>query len=81
MKILTVGELKSNFSEVINQILSGKKVIFSYGKKKKPIGMVVPYKADKSKNKVKLGIWKGKAKIKFEKDFKMTIDEFLNLKG
>ena len=55
--------------------------MFSYGKKKKPIGKVVPYKEGEKKNKVKLGIWKGKATVKFEKDFKMTIDEFLNLKG
>jgi len=81
MKIMTVGEFKSNFSEVINQILAGRKVVFSYGKKKKPIGMVVPYKEDGKKNRVKLGIWKGKGTVRFAKDFKMTIDEFLNLKG
>jgi antitoxin (DNA-binding transcriptional repressor) of toxin-antitoxin stability system len=80
MKMMTVGELKANFSDVIELISSGKEVPFTYGKKKKVIGKVVPAKSAKKNNKVKLGIWKGKAKVTFAKDFKMTIDEFLNLK-
>ncbi len=77
MNTLTVGELKANFSDVVSQILAGDSVAFSYGKKKEPIGMVVPFRDLKKKNKVKLGIWKGKAEIKFSKDFKMSDEEFL----
>ncbi|KKR30464.1 prevent-host-death protein [Candidatus Woesebacteria bacterium RIFCSPHIGHO2_01_FULL_39_32] len=80
MKVLTVGEFKSKFSEVINQLLIGKEVGVTYGKSKKPIGVFVPYKSYKKKNKIKLGLLKGKASFKIKKGFKMTIDEFLNLK-
>lgn len=82
MKILTVGEFKSKFSEVIADILKGKEVGVSYGKKKEKIGVLVPYRLySKKKKKIKLGIWEGKATVKFGKDFKMTEEEFLNLRG
>jgi len=74
---MTVGELKANFSEVINMILAGKEVSFSYGKKKNPIGKVVPFKKNKSGNKIKLGLLEGKVKVKFSKNWKMTDEELL----
>ena len=76
---LTVGEFKAKFSEVVQKLLQGEEVVISYGKKKEKIGVVVPYENyKKKKKKIKLGIWEGKATVKFAKDFKMTIDEFLN---
>jgi len=78
MKILTVGEFKSKFSEVIEDVLKGNEVGVSYGKKKEKIGVMVPYQLyTKKKKKIKLGIWEGKASVKFAKDFKMTDEEFL----
>ncbi len=78
MTQLTVGEFKSKFSEVIQQLLAGQEVVVSYGKRKEKIGVFVPYKQYQKKTKRKLGIWEGKASVKFAKDFKMTVDEFLN---
>ena len=77
MKIMTVGEFKSKFSEVIETILAGKEIGVSYGKKKKTIGVLVPYTDYKKKKKIKLGILEGKATFKIKKGFKMTEEEFL----
>jgi len=78
MKVLTVGEFKAKFSDVIADILKGDEVAVSYGKKKEKIGVMVPYTIYEKKKVRKLGIWKGKATVKFAKDFKMTDEEFLN---
>ena len=77
MKVLTVGEFKAKFSDVISQVLQGKEVAVSYGKKKEAIGVMVPYKRYKKKAKRNLGIWEGKGSFKLAKDFKMTEEEFL----
>ena len=77
---MSVGDFKSKFSEVVDKLLAGEEVGISYGKKKAPIGVIVPYKSYKKNKKVKLGIWKGKGSFSISKDFKMTEEEFLNLK-
>ena len=77
MQQLTVGQFKAKFSEVIKQVLQGKEVIVSYGKKKETIGVFVPFKTYREKKKIKLGIWKGKGSFTLAKDFKMTEEEFL----
>ncbi|MBI2017917.1 prevent-host-death protein [Candidatus Daviesbacteria bacterium] len=78
MTQLTVGEFKAKFSQVVQKLLQGQEVVVSYGKKKEKIGVIIPYENYKKKKKIKLGLLEGKASVKFAKDFKMTIDEFLN---
>lgn len=77
MNLLTVGEFKAKFSDVIKMVLDGKEVGVTYGKKKEPIAVFAPYKKEKAKKR-KLGIWEGKGSFKMAKDFKMTVDEFLS---
>ncbi|KKS97800.1 MAG: prevent-host-death family protein [Candidatus Gottesmanbacteria bacterium GW2011_GWA2_43_14] len=79
MKVLSVGEFKAKFSEVVESLLQGKETVVSYGKKKEKIGVMIPYKDYQKKKKVQLGILKGKVSVEFAKDFKMTVDEFLKL--
>ena len=78
MTQLTVGEFKAKFSDVLQKLLQGQEVVVSYGKKKEKIGVMIPYNSYQKKKKIKLGLPEGKASVKFAKDFKMTIDEFLN---
>jgi antitoxin (DNA-binding transcriptional repressor) of toxin-antitoxin stability system len=78
MDIMSVGEFKSNFSEILKEISAGKKIGVTYGKKKKMVGIFVPVEKNKNKFVRKLGIWEGKATVKFAKDWKMTDEEFLN---
>ena len=78
MKTLPVGELKTHFSKILNDVKSREEIIITYGKKKENIAVIVPYKNYKKKNKIKLGLLKDK-KMKIQEDFKMTEEELLNL--
>ena len=78
MNTLTVGEFKAKFSDVIHKVLQGEEVAVTYGRKRKTIGVMIPFNDYKTKGKRKLGIWEGKGSVKFAKDFKMTVEEFLN---
>ena len=79
MKTLPVGELKAQFSEVLEKVKLGESFGILYGKKRKPIAMIVPFSSAEKKKERKLGILEGKVKIKFAADFKMTEEEFLGL--
>ena len=70
---MTVGEFKSHFSEVLEQVRSGISIAVTYGKKKEVVGYFLP----KSANQRKLGLLEGKATAVFKPDFKITEDEFL----
>jgi len=79
MKTLPVGELKAQFSEVLERVRKGEKFGIIYGKKKKPVAMIVPYIDNGKKKERKLGILDGKCSIRFADDFKMTEAEFVDL--
>jgi antitoxin (DNA-binding transcriptional repressor) of toxin-antitoxin stability system len=79
MKTLPVGELKAQFSEVLERVKSGESYGILYGKKKKPIAMIVPYKDEAIKKERKIGLLDGKATYKFKDNFKMTEEELLGL--
>lgn len=78
MKTLTVGELKSRFSEVLKEVQSGEEIAVAFGKKKEIVAYLVPKSARKTDQR-KLGILQGKGQVTFAKDFKMTEEEFLGL--
>jgi prevent-host-death family protein len=80
MKSLPVGELKAHFSEVLEEVQQGESFEIVYGKKKKPVAKIVPIEKPKKKPNRKLGILEGKVKFVFADDFKMTEEEFINLK-
>jgi len=80
MKSLPVGELKANFSEVLEEVQKGETIEIVYGKKKKPVARIVPIKSTKAKKKRKLGLLEGKVEFVFADNFKMTDEEFINLK-
>jgi hypothetical protein len=77
MKTMTVGEFKTHFSEVIEQVNAGEKIAVTYGKKKKVIGYFSPEAPQQSK--IKLGLLEGKAEFTFAPDFKITEEEFLKM--
>ncbi len=76
MNQLTVGQFKSKFSEVLSKVLQGESVGITYGKNKKRVAALVPYK-NLMKKKFKLGLLVGKASFKMRDNFKMTDKEFL----
>jgi antitoxin (DNA-binding transcriptional repressor) of toxin-antitoxin stability system len=78
MKAMAVGELKTHFSEILEEVKQGNKVGILYGRTKKPIAMIVPYNEEKV-IKRRIGILDGKIKIKFRDDFEMTTEELLEM--
>ncbi|WP_316772413.1 prevent-host-death protein [Pedobacter frigiditerrae] len=78
MKTMSVGEFKTHFSEVLEQVKAGVGIAVTYGKKKDIIGYFVP-KIKNTSAKRKLGILKGKAVVTFNDDFKISEEEFLGL--
>jgi len=74
---LTVGQFKSKFSQVLEKVLQGESVGITYGKSKKKVAALVPYKKYAGEKRIKLGLLKGKASYKISGDFKMTDEEFL----
>lgn len=79
MKTLPVGELKANFSEILTQVQHGERVGILYGKKKKPIAMIVPYAEESATGKRTIGLLEGKARVRFKDDFEMTTEELLGI--
>lgn len=80
MKSLPVGELKAHFSEVLEKVRQGESFGITFGKSKKLVAEINPPKKQKTKKRRKLGILDGKMKIVFADDFKMTDEEYIDLK-
>lgn len=78
MKTLPVGELKTHFSEVIDDVKSGEEIIITYGRKKENVAVIIPYSQYKHKNVIKLGLLK-KKELTIHEDFEMTEEELLGL--
>ena len=77
MKTKSVGELKTNFSEVLENVKKGESIVISYGRKKEKIAVIIPYSSYKSIKKRKLGIYEDKATYKIHDDFNLTDRQFL----
>lgn len=80
MKSLPVGEFKAHFSDLLDEVQRGETIEIVYGKKKTPVARLVPVNGTKTKKKRKLGLLEGKVKYIFADDFKMSEEEFVNLK-
>ena len=78
MKNLQVAELKTHFSEILEEVKNGAEITISYGRKKEKIAVIIPYSKYRKNVKRKLGILENKASYKMDKNFKFTDEEFLN---
>ena len=78
MEAMAVGELKTRFSQVLDEVRRGKTVRILYGRTKKPVAMIVPC-PEENKTCRKIGILDGKVTIKFRDDFAMTAEELCGL--
>ena len=80
MKTLTVGDVKTHFSEILKDVQNGEQIAISYGKKKKVIAYLVSeIQPEPKKPKRKLGLLEGKATFSWVGDGKITEEEFLGL--
>ncbi len=77
MKMMTVGRVKAQFSQVLDEIQKGESIGIEYGRRHKPLAKLVPFTPDE-KRKRPLGLLKEKGSFSFVGDGKMTDEEFLN---
>lgn len=78
MMSMTVGELKANFSEVLDEVQKGTEYQILFGRAKKPIARIVPIEEEPRQRK--LGILQGKFSYEINDDFKFNSEEeFLGL--
>ena len=75
---MTVGDLKTNFSEILKEVQLGEKIAIAFGKKKEIVAYLVPKSSEKPKKR-QLGLLQGIGTVTFADDFKMTEEEFLGL--
>lgn len=73
-----VGQFKSQFSGMLGKVLHGESVGITYGKNRKGVAALVPYKKYARLSKLKLGFLEGKATFTIHEGFKMTDEEFLH---
>lgn len=64
MHTYTVGELKTNFSQILDLVRSGERVAIAYGKKRTIVAYIVPQMTQASRKRP-LGLLVGKAKATF----------------
>jgi antitoxin (DNA-binding transcriptional repressor) of toxin-antitoxin stability system len=79
MKTMPIGELKTHFSEILEDVRQGSQVGILYGRAKKPVAMIVPYAEEPVKER-KIGILDGIATVEFKDGFEMTEEELLGMK-
>ena len=77
MKTISVGELKTHFSEVLKSVVAAEKIAITYGRKKEMKALLIPNEVKKINRK--LGILKGKASASFIGGHNTTEKEFLGL--
>jgi prevent-host-death family protein len=78
MKTMPVGELKTHFSQVIERVKKGERIVVSYGRNRLNVAVIVPYAEYHGTNTIKLGLLKGKASYKFKRGFEMTGEELVD---
>ncbi len=75
MQTLTIGELKTSFSEVLKKIRSGQKIVISYGKKREKVAVILPYSAYAFTQERSLGLLKDRAGCIIHDDFEISEKE------
>jgi len=72
---MSVGEFKTNFSEVLELVKKGEEIEVLYGRTKKPIALLIPPRQKKDARF--LGALEGKASFDMSEDWKITPEELL----
>ncbi len=76
MKTMTVGKLKANFSEVLQEVEKGGRVAIAYGRKHIPVAVIVPFHEQAKERS--LGVCEGRASYRWAQgDGKMDDNELL----
>ena len=81
MQSIQVGQLKTDFSAILQEIQeNGEQYIIEYGKKHKKVAMIIPYdKRLEESAQRNFGLLEEKGSFYMKKDFSMTDEELLGL--
>ena len=77
MRILTIGELKTHFSEVLEQVKQGETIVISYGRKKEKVAALIPYCQLEPAKPRSLGLLEGRAHCNISDSFSVSDEELL----
>ena len=77
MKTLAVGELKSQFSAVLAEMKEGHAVAVGFGKSKRKIAVLLPYRQYRKSAGRRLGLLRGQASCRVLADFSVSDEEML----
>ena len=77
MRLMTIGELKSRFSEVLEHVKRGETIVICYGKRKEKIAAIIPYRQLTPKGERPLGLLQGRASYRLREDFAISDEELL----
>jgi hypothetical protein len=79
VKAIQVGQLKSDFSSILQQIQNeGKTFVIEYGKKHKKVAMLIPYDKQLEESAQRtFGLLMDKGNFTIHDDFSLTDDEFM----
>lgn len=81
MQSIQVGQLKSDFSNILHLVQEeGETFIIEYGKNHKKVAMIVPYDPYvENKEERTFGLYKNRGSVHFCEDFIMSEEELLGL--
>jgi prevent-host-death family protein len=77
MTAMPLAEIKTHLSSVIKQVEAGREIVVSYGRRRDPVAVLVPYREWTCKRPRRLGSLQGKMSVSFAKDFSMTDEELV----
>jgi len=77
MKTMTVADFKSRFSEALDAVREGETIVVSYGRNRRKVAAMVPYRDLEARSKRPLGLLKAKMRVSFGRDFSMSDSELL----
>ena len=77
MQVLSIGELKSHFSAVLEQVKNGETIVVSYGRNKEKVAAIVPYSQVMPAGERPLGPLSSKAQCIIGDDFAISDEDLL----
>jgi len=77
MQSVSVGELKTRFSEILERVRKGEEIIISFGKQRKKAAVLVPYDRYAVKEERNLGPLVDRGTCVIHEDFKLTDEDLL----
>lgn len=75
MKAYSVGDLKRNFSEILERVKLGEEIEILYGKAKKPVARIIPISQPPEKRVA--GFLEGEVSVWTSEDFEMSAEELI----